>query len=181
VLRPDCRRCTAERNARYRADHRDEIARCKARYYADHREAIIDEKASYRAGRRRELATNQRAYHAAHRDECVAYSAQYHAEHMEQARGYRRSRRARVRGADGLYTDQDVRAQLDRQRGRCYWQASDECKSRRGKLTDVYHADHVVPLALGGSNWPSNIVVSCPSCNEHKHATHPMDFAGVML
>lgn len=31
-----------------------------------------------------------------------------------------------------------------------------------------FHIDHVIPLAKGGNNEDSNLVVSCPSCNLHK-------------
>jgi hypothetical protein len=34
--------------------------------------------------------------------------------------------------------------------------------------------DHVVPVALGGSNDPSNLTVACPDCNGRKGAI-PLD------
>lgn len=44
-----------------------------------------------------------------------------------------------------------------------------------------YHVDHVVPISLGGSDGPENLVLTCPNCNHRKHAKHPMDFAGVLF
>lgn len=35
------------------------------------------------------------------------------------------------------------------------------------------HIDHIMPLVLGGSNWPSNIQLLCPACNLSKNAKHP--------
>lgn len=99
----------------------------------------------------------------------------------EERRAYRRQRRAREHNAPGSYTDADVQAQYARQRGKCYWQTSEPCKARSGKLGDDYQPDHVVPLILGGSNWPSNLVVSCSTCNYSKAGQHPMDWAGVMF
>lgn len=98
----------------------------------------------------------------------LTYS-QTHKEHLaeRQSRWYRdggrsivnantRNRRARQRQAEGSHTAQDVQAQHDRQKGRCYW-----CKQ---KLV-TYHVDHVTPLSRGGSNWPENLVIACPKCN----------------
>jgi len=139
-----------------------------AAYHVAHRE----EKAAYRAAHREERAAAGAAYYAAHREEIAAYHATYNTTNPEQGRARGRNRRARVRGNGGTHTVADVRAQYKRQRGRCYW-----CKA---KVAD-YHVDHVTPLALGGSNGPENLVITCLHCNTSKSAKHPMDFAGVMF
>lgn len=55
----------------------------------------------------------------------------------------------------------------------CYW-----CnKSLKNK---VVHIDHYVPLAKGGEHTLSNLVVSCQSCNNRKHAKDPIVFANSM-
>ena len=36
-----------------------------------------------------------------------------------------------------------------------------------------YHVDHRMPLSLGGSNYPDNLQLLCPTCNLSKSATHP--------
>lgn len=36
--------------------------------------------------------------------------------------------------------------------------------------------DHIMPLALGGTNTDDNIQLLCPTCNRSKHAKHPVDF-----
>jgi hypothetical protein len=75
--------------------------------------------------------------------------------------------------APGTHTAEDVQAQYDRQKGRCYY-----CHK---KLDDKYHIDHVIPLAKGGSDGPENLVVACQFCNLSKHDKHPMDFDGRMF
>lgn len=55
---------------------------------------------------------------------------------------------------------------MARERGRCYY-----CK-KTVILTDSYnrdiHFDHLIPIAHGGSNDPTNFVLSCSSCNSKK-------------
>lgn len=75
--------------------------------------------------------------------------------------------RARRVGAEGSFSAQDVREQLKRQEGRCFW-----C----GRALEKYHVDHVTPLAKGGTNHPSNIVCSCPRCNLKKSDKLPEVF-----
>jgi 5-methylcytosine-specific restriction endonuclease McrA len=83
------------------------------------------------------------------------------------ARALRARRRARIRKAQGRWSAADFVEIVKRQRGRCFW-----CGDRLGKM----HADHRVPLARGGSNWPKNIVASCPPCNHRKRDKLPDEF-----
>lgn len=43
-------------------------------------------------------------------------------------------------------------------------------------LGDNYHLDHIMPLALGGSNTDDNIQLLRQRCNNQKRAKHPIDF-----
>lgn len=43
-------------------------------------------------------------------------------------------------------------------------------------LGDKYHLDHIMPLALGGTNTDDNIQLLRQRCNNQKHAKHPVDF-----
>jgi 5-methylcytosine-specific restriction endonuclease McrA len=35
--------------------------------------------------------------------------------------------------------------------------------------------DHILPVALGGTNKPDNLQVACRSCNQVKRDRHPRD------
>lgn len=73
------------------------------------------------------------------------------------------------RSAEGSFTPADVAVMLDRQRGKCAY-----CRlSFRGKHT----VDHITPLALGGTNWPRNLQLTCRPCNTKKNAKDPIDWA----
>lgn len=79
-----------------------------------------------------------------------------------------RRRRSRKKGAGGEHTIEDINRLKVIQNGKCA-----VCKSKLGK---GYHVDHVMPLALGGSNDASNLQLLCPPCNMSKSAKHPVDF-----
>lgn len=200
-LRRDCKDCTKARTGRYYATHQDECMERRRQYNETHREQRRERGLAWLADHRDEERARRRAYYAEHRDEAirrarnwyeanraraVASAARWQAKHPQQRREYgrryrqrhasacashARNRRSRLRGAEGRHTANDVRAQYKRQKGRCYWCGDSVARSG-------YHVDHVVPLSLGGSNGPENIVIACPPCNLSKHAKHPMEFAG---
>lgn len=45
---------------------------------------------------------------------------------------------------------------------------------------DATSSDHRIPLSLGGSHWPSNIVPCCKPCNSRKNARTEKQFKEVM-
>jgi len=120
-----------------------------------------------------ERAERDRAYYAEHADERREWQRAYVATHIVELAARNRNRYARKKGNGGTHTADDVRAQYARQNGRCYW-----CKAKVG---DTYHVDHVMPVILGGSNGPENLVIACPTCNLSKGGMHPMDFSGRLL
>lgn len=72
-----------------------------------------------------------------------------------------RRRRARVSGAAGHHARADVLAA---------WLAIGQCCTYCERFLDEHEvtADHVIPLAKGGSDWPENIVPACGACNSDK-------------
>ncbi len=158
-----CKACSSRREREYLAHNpernKDKSLRRRLAYPAYGTESYR----RYRAG------IGDDEYRARVREACRRWGR----EHPETVRLKSHNARARRKGAPGSHTVADERAQYARQKGRCFW-----CGSRVG---EVYHADHVIPLVLGGSNGPENIVIACPSCNRKKHAKHPMDFAGTLF
>lgn len=76
----------------------------------------------------------------------------------------RHTRRARMRNAEGSYTDEDILHIFEEQEGRCaycgitlFW-----------SIKNDVHIDHIIPLARGGTNWPSNLNCTCKDCNLSK-------------
>ena len=117
----------------------------------------------------RKNAEYLRAYYLVNTEAIKARIRQWAIDNPERYRSFQRNRRARQAAAEGSHTGVQIKALLVRQRGRCVY-----CSASIGKK---YHADHIVPLVDGGSNWISNIQLTCPPCNMRKNRTDPVTFA----
>lgn len=92
--------------------------------------------------------------------------AAWRAVNPEAMRIHNQNRRANLSG--GILS-QGLSAKLFKlQKGKC------ACCSL--PLGDNYHLDHIMPLALGGTNTNDNIQLLRQRCNNQKHAKHPIDF-----
>jgi len=106
-----------------------------------------------------------RKWHADNKDKIKAIRQA----NPEQTRALKLRYRARLESAEGNHTAAELKALFEKQKGKCAY-----CSA---KLTKSYHADHIVALSKGGSNWISNIALACAKCNVSKHAADPIEFA----
>lgn len=111
-----------------------------------------------------------RAWYAQNKEERKATVRLWQAANPESLRSIKHRYRAKV-GAGGSHSAEDIKLLMKRQKSKC---AHDWCRT---SLKSKYHVDHIVPIALGGSNVKTNIQLLCPSCNSRKWAKHPVDFA----
>jgi 5-methylcytosine-specific restriction endonuclease McrA len=84
----------------------------------------------------------------------------------------KRNNKAKRKKAVGRHTVGDIVKILKRQDGRCVY-----CKT---DIKKRYHVDHIIPLTRGGTNWPDNLQLLCPSCNLRKSSKKPELFANEM-
>lgn len=90
-----------------------------------------------------------------------------------QNRLYSHRRRTRKRSGTCVpYTIDDVDNLFRKQKGCCVY-----CSKT---IWGDYEIDHIMPLALGGSDAKENIQLLCKKCNRKKHAKHPDIFAKEM-
>lgn len=179
-----CKMCHSVIGADYRKANPEKVAAKNARYSLAHKEEIAARARAWQKANPEKAAARLQAWREANPEYVLERQRKWREAHPEYDREWKkqnpekvaasvRNYRARKRNAPGTHTAEDVQAQYDRQKGHCKW-----CDCKVG---NDYHVDHAVPLSKGGSNWPSNLVISCPSCNISKNDKHPMDYAGVLF
>lgn len=127
-------------------------------------------KADYLAWRANKVSYKAaaKAWREKNRDKKKAASEAWNAENPERRRLSNQNRRARKKAAGGQLS-RDLTVNLFKlQKGKCPC-----CKQPLG---DDFHLDHIVPLALGGTNTDDNIQLLRALCNMQKNAKHPIAF-----
>lgn len=179
-----CRDCRLERAIRdadyikqrdldYRAKNRNEILeRGRKRYHDNpqkHRELVY----KYQKDNPEKRATWSASTYQRHSEKIKQAHREYYQKNPETFAAIRNRRRARFAGAEGSHSKEEIIDLLGKQSCKCATCTIKLKKSGAG----IYHVDHIMPLAKGGSNWISNIQLLCPGCNLRKHDKHPLDWA----
>jgi len=120
-----------------------------------------------------ENKARRRAYksdwHLLHRAGELNRMQKWRAANPSAARAHEARRRCRLQNAPGQHTANDIENILQLQNMLCAGCSAD--------ISLAYQVDHILPLALGGSNDRKNLQILCPPCNRRKHAKHPDDWA----
>lgn len=182
-LRAGCREC---QSLEYQANREKVIARSAA-WAAQNKEKRVQHKSKWRANNpdygkahyrenKGEYAIHARRWQQENKEKVAARNLKWKEANPEKVSSQRQNRRAAARLADGSHTHEDIASIFSNQSGRCAYCQCALKRAGKGKM----HIDHIMPLALGGSNWPSNLQLLCPACNLSKGAKHPIDFAQSM-
>lgn len=123
--------------------------------------------AYYLANRERTLLVVA-AWTAANKERKKASDAKWRAENPEACRMKTLRRRALKREVGGTLSKGLSERLFKLQRGKC------ACCGK--KLGENYHLDHIMPLALGGTNTDDNMQLLRAKCNLQKNAKHPVEF-----
>lgn len=152
--RPDVKAREKERLAKQYQDNKEELLKKRAIRY---RENIDRDKKTCHEWREKNLDR--------HREMCRNWARN----HPENMRAIVAKRRALKLKADGSYTKNDIKKLKTDQKNVCV-----VC----GVDLDVsgFHVDHIYPLSKGGSNWPNNLQLLCPTCNRKKGSKTPDEF-----
>ena len=196
-----CRQCCASANAAYYAANKE---KCKAamaiwksnnpdrvkeyksgssKYRKNNPEKSLEYNRAYRVDNKESLRISAAEWHKRNKEKSNARSIAWAAENPERMRKliadwvkanpekrriYDHNNRARRRKAQGRLSKGLADKLFKLQRGKC------ACCGK--PLGDDYHLDHIMPLALGGTNTDDNIQLLTAACNLKKHAKHPVDF-----
>jgi 5-methylcytosine-specific restriction endonuclease McrA len=164
---------------RYKDGLRGQCKTCRAEYNHEYRvkniERIINRDRDYRDKNRELTRERGRAHYYRHQEEVRRkMNARRKTEHyriMRTAEAHRR--RARKLNATGVHSRADISLIYQQQKGKCWW-----CGK---KLNETSHVDHRIPLSRGGTNWPDNLVLTCPHCNLSKNNKMPHEWNGRLL
>lgn len=155
-----CRQCRGKEGAAYYRRNKARItASCKS-YYQTHKAQTTATVKAWRQANPEKVKAYQRLHYQMNREDYIARARareQTPAGLIGKAHA-RHRRRARLRAVVSGGTREQRAMVLARAGGRCEYCASP------AKLT----IDHIVPIALGGSDTPSNWAAACLSCNASK-------------
>lgn len=152
---------------RWREKNRERQRAYSRQWAKDNPEKVRAKNSASQKRNRKKVNEKNRRRYANNPESFKARTDRWIARNPEKKRTQCRNRRARLRGALGSHTGDDIVALLKQQRHRC---ANPACRIslRRG-----YDVDHVLPLTLRGSNDISNIQLLCAPCNRSKQGKHP--------
>ena len=156
----------AETNAAWRAANRERKAATDAAWYAANRERRAATVAAWQAANRERMVATGAAWYAANRERAAATMAAWKKANPEKVAAHKQRRRARKANAAGTFTSEQWSARLAYHENKCVY-----CGSR-----EDLQIEHQIPLARGGTNWPSNLVPACGTCNRSKGTRTPKEF-----
>jgi hypothetical protein len=104
-------------------------------------------------------------YYENNKEAVIAQATKWQKDNPEAVQVRNNKRRARELALGGSYTKAEATKLYEDQDGFCAGCNAD--------LSFEKHLDHIMPLALGGSNSIENLQWLCPFCNLSKNAKHP--------
>lgn len=180
-LNSNCKVCVKVTNARWVSENTDRARAAKAKWAGDNPERMRAATAKWASENQEKIQSANSSYYRKNRLRERARRVKYYAENVEKEKAatrtwqlanpgakqsYDHNRRARLNGGK---LSKDIAQRLHKlQRGMC------PCCCQ--PLGANFHRDHVMPLALGGSNTDDNIQLLCATCNHSKGAKHPVEF-----
>ena len=99
------------------------------------------------------------------------YQLLWQRQNRDKVTTYNHTRIARVKVSEGSFTEAEWKELKERYNYKCL-------SCGEGEPEILLTPDHIIPLALGGSSFISNIQPLCFSCNRKKH-TKEIDYAKV--
>lgn len=169
--------------AQWRLNNKDKVREYNAKWNADNNEKKRSGIAAWRSSNKQKVKEYEMAYRAANRDKRIIESRAWRLSNKEKHRAIcsawraanphmlriqSQNRRASKRKVGGKLSKDIAVRLLKLQRGKC------ACCGL--PLGGKYHLDHIMPIALGGTNTDDNIQLLRDVCNFQKHMKHPVDF-----
>jgi 5-methylcytosine-specific restriction endonuclease McrA len=152
----------------YRTKNVEQLKVKSADYYAANRQKLDAANLSWAKANPEKIKAISKTYRIANRVAMNAAIAAWRIANPKTVRIHKQNRRARKLKNGGILSKGLAAKLFKLQQGKC------PCCHQ--PLGDDYHLDHIVPLALGGSNTDDNMQLLTATCNLQKNAKHPIDF-----
>lgn len=160
-----CVDCTLDYSKEWQNKNPEKAAKASQRYRDKNKEKVNH---AYKKWYKRNKHWHK-SWRLENKEKVLKASSFYRKRNPEKVNANNAKRRALKSECSGSHTAKDIANILKAQKNKCA-----NCLNR---IKSGYHVDHVMPLALGGSNGPENLQCLCPTCNLKKHAKHPIDWA----
>lgn len=166
-----CKKCACNKVAKWQQEHPERKRANQFRYRNLHAEELrVREQAKRRANPEHAYEV-RRAWAVANPEKVREASRQYAAKKPDhvtvwasknphKAKSIKNRYRTNKKYVEGRHTSLELEALFDEQCGRCAY-----CGIR---IDQGYQIEHLVPLSRGGTDFISNIRLTCSSCNQSK-------------
>lgn len=159
---------TKEQNRAYYIRNAEKLKKRSAEYRKNHPEKAKETMRKWREKNKDKMADQMAKYAAENKEKISEYLAQYKRSNPEKIRIHSVNRRAMKAKNGGKLSIGLTDKLFAKQKGKCPCCGLD--------LGSDYHLDHIMPLALGGSNSDDNMQLLRAECNMKKNAKHPIDY-----
>lgn len=158
-----------EANREWRNKNKDYVKKSKREYVEKNREKVLEAKRRYYQENKEKCLEQGRAHKAANKERYQEMGRRWREKNRVKVRLNNRKRKERIKNAEGDHTAEDIINLMAIQKRKCAG-----CFNKING--ENYHVDHVQPITLGGTNWPSNLQILCPTCNMSKGGRPPEEF-----
>lgn len=163
-----CRPCKRAYLYQWRKENPDKFRAIQDKWEGKNPDKLKEAARSLYLEKRLQKLAYAKDYYEKNKEALKPKKAQWQAANLDLCRVSDQNRRAAKLQRGGVLSRGLKVKLLALQQGKCAC-----CGLPLGKN---YHLDHIMPLALGGSNTDENIQLLRQRCNNQKHAKHPVDF-----
>lgn len=115
------------------------------------------------------LSERGRLYYVSNKDIVKKRVKAWQSNNPDKVKSFQHKNRATRKNVEGFFTEKDIQRIAKQQKYKCAY-----CYVN---IKNVKHIDHIISIKMGGSNWPKNIQLTCPTHNMKKSSKDPLVFA----
>jgi 5-methylcytosine-specific restriction endonuclease McrA len=155
-----------EKNRNWYLSNLENLRESRRKYREENASKIQEQNRKYQKNCADKKRESNRKWQESNPEKVRAKHRRWTKSNLDKIRIKCQNRRARIIAAGGTLSKDIVQRLFGQQNGKCAC-----CKADLSKTG--YHLDHIMPLALGGTNTDDNVQLLTPTCNLRKGAKHP--------